>query len=242
MRRRPWASKDDVGMSGRCLGLLGLSLCLSGSLGFSSGCDGGIKQGGPAGSGPAGQSGQMGQTGTGGQGQAGAATAGQGAGTAGSTGGSAGAGGATGTAGSIGPAGSAGAMGVAGVAGTAGAGGAPTAGSTGVAGATVLTDPGKDGDGDFTVPSGFKPDPANNATGAPQGKIITFVMSSADSKIYPGRKGAYMRNVWAYVPAQYVAGTPAPVIVVQDGGWAVWFGTNGTHTPSSGAAALLPGT
>jgi iron(III)-enterobactin esterase len=228
-----------VFMSGRCLGLLGLSLCLPAFLGFSSGCDAGSKQGGMAGSG---------QTGTAGQGQGGAAgTAGQGAGTAGSTGGSAGAG-VTGTAGSMGTAGSVGtggATGVAGGTGTAGAGGVATAGSTGVAGTpvlTVLTDPGKDGDGDFTVPSGFKPDPANNATGAPQGKIFTFVMSSADSTIYPGRKGAFMRNVWAYVPAQYVAGTPAPVIVVQDGGWAVWFGTNGTHTPSSGAAALLPGT
>jgi len=42
-------------------------------------------------------------------------------------------------------------------------------------------------------------------------------MKSADSKIYPGLTGAYTRNVWVYVPAQYVPGTPAPFIVVQDG-------------------------
>ena len=128
--------------------------------------------------------------------------------------------------------------GAAGSSGGAGAGGTPVTGTAG----TTVTDPGTDGDGDFTVPSGFKPDAANNASGAPQGKIITFQMKSSDSTIYPGRNGAYTRNVWAYVPMQYVAGTPAPFIVVQDGSWEVWFGTMAPHTPNGGTGALLPGT
>ncbi|MBW3624582.1 MAG: hypothetical protein KY468_14340 [Armatimonadetes bacterium] len=48
-------------------------------------------------------------------------------------------------------------------------------------------------------------------------------MDSTDSRIYPGiAKGQtgtvpYQRKVAAYVPQQYVAGKPAPFIVVQDG-------------------------
>jgi enterochelin esterase family protein len=173
-------------------------------------------------------------------GQSGAgATAGQSGGggqDAGAAGGTAGAsGGVTGTAG---------AGGVAGAAGTAGAS-SSTGGSSvsGASGSTPgLTDPGTDGDGDFTVPSGFKPDAANDATAAPAGHIITYVMNSTDSKIYPGRNGKFMRNVWVYVPTQYVPGTAAPFIVVQDGGELVWLGTQAPHTPNAGTAALLPGT
>jgi enterochelin esterase family protein len=53
--------------------------------------------------------------------------------------------------------------------------------------------------------------------GVPRGTIHEFTMNSADSKIYPGLTGPYTRGVWVYVPKQYVAGTPAPFIVVQDG-------------------------
>src|SRR5204862_7985121 len=44
-----------------------------------------------------------------------------------------------------------------------------------------------------------------------------FTMNSEDSKIYPGLKGPYKRKVCVYIPAQYVAGMPAPFIVAQDG-------------------------
>jgi enterochelin esterase-like enzyme len=77
--------------------------------------------------------------------------------------------------------------------------------------------------------------------GVPQGTIHTFTMSSADSKIYPGiardpgtfgkpdpenpaklilttsRPAPYTRRVAVYVPAQYVPGTIAPLIVGADG-------------------------
>src|SRR6188508_1545871 len=59
---------------------------------------------------------------------------------------------------------------------------------------------------------------------APQGKIYRFTMKSEDSKIYkgisrdkPGEVVPYERPVAVYIPAQYVPGTPAPFIVVQDG-------------------------
>jgi enterochelin esterase-like enzyme len=77
--------------------------------------------------------------------------------------------------------------------------------------------------------------------GVPQGTVIEFTMSSADSKIYPGiardantfgsvdpaepgklavttsHPAPYTRHVAVYVPRQYVAGTVAPFIVGADG-------------------------
>jgi enterochelin esterase family protein len=57
----------------------------------------------------------------------------------------------------------------------------------------------------------------------PKGAVHTFVMSSTESKIYPGiAKNApgqvvpYQRRVTVYVPAQYVPGKPAPFLVSQD--------------------------
>ena len=52
--------------------------------------------------------------------------------------------------------------------------------------------------------------------GVPQGKVIEFVMNSADSEFYPGVNGAFERHVCVYVPAGYVAGTELPVIVSAD--------------------------
>ena len=77
--------------------------------------------------------------------------------------------------------------------------------------------------------------------GVPQGKIVEFTMSSADSKLYPGiardantfgtpdpanpaklnvttsHPAPYTRHLAVYVPAQYVPGTVAPFIVGADG-------------------------
>ena len=61
------------------------------------------------------------------------------------------------------------------------------------------------------------------ADGVPRGVVSEFTMNSTDSKIYPGiaknQSGTvpYQRRVAVYVPAQYVPGTPAPFLVVQDG-------------------------
>ncbi len=177
------------------------------------------------------------------QGGAGAQS-GASAGNAGATvtpqGGAGGEGGVAGAPVAIGGAGGAGAG--ASNAGSAGAlanaGGTSTAGSGGGA---VITDPGTDGDGNFSIGPGFTSDPANKYTNAPVGKQITFKMASSESKIYPGRNGAYTRTVWAYIPSQYVPGTPAPFIVVQDGYFAVWFGNDVPHTQNP-TQTNLPGT
>jgi iron(III)-enterobactin esterase len=131
----------------------------------------------------------------------------------------------------------------------AAAGGSGVSGSSlegGVAqegGATTpgITDPGTEGDGDFTIGPMYTPDPLSVATNVPVGHVIEFQMLSSDSKIYPGIKGPYSRSVWVYVPQQYVPGTAAPFIVVQDGSYACWWGNNVPHTFDP-KAANLPGT
>ena len=95
-------------------------------------------------------------------------------------------------------------------------------------------------DGDFLIGPDYVPAPElTPARGVPKGKIETFIMNSADSKIFPGITKVppdgpanyippdltnvaiypkpYTRTVTVYIPAGYIAGTPAPVIVVQDG-------------------------
>src|SRR5262245_33746917 len=99
-----------------------------------------------------------------------------------------------------------------------------------------------DADGNFIIGSTHPPAPEMTVQdGVPQGTIINFTMSSADSKIYPGiardagtfgtpdpsdpkklvvttsRPAPYTRRVAVYVPKQYVPGTAAPLIVGADG-------------------------
>jgi len=73
-----------------------------------------------------------------------------------------------------------------------------------------------------------------------QGDVREFILYSEESKIYPGiirvrdmqrdangnymappeglsQPGRYERHVYVYIPKQYVPGTPAPFMVVQDG-------------------------
>jgi enterochelin esterase family protein len=97
-------------------------------------------------------------------------------------------------------------------------------------------------DGNFILGSTHTAAPeATVQAGVPQGTVIEFTMSSADSKIYPGiareagtfgtpdpsnparllvttsHPAPYTRRVAVYVPKQYVAGTAAPFIVGADG-------------------------
>ncbi|MEJ1969808.1 MAG: alpha/beta hydrolase-fold protein [Rhizomicrobium sp.] len=99
--------------------------------------------------------------------------------------------------------------------------------------------------GDFVIGPDYAPAPEFTARpGVPAGRIHAFAMESRDSATYPGirrieneitrRRDSYgnriaaaeheqsapypyTRTVWVYVPAQYVPGTPAPFMVVQDG-------------------------
>jgi hypothetical protein len=107
---------------------------------------------------------------------------------------------------------------VAGMAGAgAGAGGAPNAGTGGV-------DPGTEGDGDFTAGPTYAVTDDVRDNGNPKGRSFNFTMSSADSQFFDGMDEtlndpkAFTRRVDVYVPAAYVDGTPAPLMVIQDGG------------------------
>lgn len=175
--------------------------------------------GGSAGSGGAGA--------TGGVAQAGAGTAGTtgGGGTAG--GGAAGAGGVAGDA-SGGTAGNTATGGAAGggTGGVAGAGGGGMAGSAGAGGqAGEPLDPGTEGDGDFELGPNYTTQPDLTDRGAPKGRSFQFSMTLADSEIFDGTDATLddnkpintRRTISVYVPAQYQDGTPAPVLVIQDG-------------------------
>jgi enterochelin esterase family protein len=102
--------------------------------------------------------------------------------------------------------------------------------------------PAADVDGNFILAPTHTPAPeAMVQAGVPQGTVIEFTMSSADSKSYPGiareagtfgtpdpsnptrlivttsHAAPYTRHVAVYVPKQYVPGTAAPFIVGADG-------------------------
>ncbi len=86
---------------------------------------------------------------------------------------------------------------------------------------TALT---PDADGDFTIGPDYADAPELTAKeGVPKGTVHEFVMKSTASKIYPGiaknKPGTvpYERKVTVYIPQQYVPGTAAPFIIVQDG-------------------------
>jgi enterochelin esterase-like enzyme len=97
-------------------------------------------------------------------------------------------------------------------------------------------------DGNFILGPTHAPAPEAAAQpGVPQGTIVEFTMSSADSKLYPGiardpntfgtpdpadpaklivttsHPAPYTRHVAVYVPSGYVPGTAAPFIVGADG-------------------------
>src|SRR6185436_19295191 len=76
--------------------------------------------------------------------------------------------------------------------------------------AAPVADPGKEGDGNFTVNGPYQPPPeATLAPGVTPGKMETVMVVS---KIFPGHD----RTVTVYSPAGY-AGAPAPFMVIQDG-------------------------
>jgi len=72
-------------------------------------------------------------------------------------------------------------------------------------------------DGDYSTGPDYAPAPEQaKRAGVPEGKVIEFVMDSTESKFYPGVNAPIERHVCVYVPAQYVPGTAAPVIVSAD--------------------------
>ena len=68
------------------------------------------------------------------------------------------------------------------------------------------------GDGDYSIGPDYAPAPEQTKrSDVPEGKVVEFVMNSAESKFYPGVSGRVQRHACVYVPAQYVPGTAAPV-------------------------------
>ena len=91
--------------------------------------------------------------------------------------------------------------------------------------APKITDPGTAGDGNYIIGPDFADAPETKVdNGVPQGTVTHFTMDSSDSKIFNGldptltTPAQFTRDLWLYVPKQYVAGTPSPFMVVQDGG------------------------
>src|SRR4051794_28046567 len=77
-----------------------------------------------------------------------------------------------------------------------------------------------DKDGNFKVAPKTKwadVPPIEVKEGTPRGTLSTFSVKSEDTKLFPGVNGAYVRNVWVYVPAGYVAGKELPLMVDHDG-------------------------
>jgi enterochelin esterase-like enzyme len=96
-------------------------------------------------------------------------------------------------------------------------------------------------DGNFILGPTHNPAPETAVEGTPNGTVVEFIMSSADSKYYPGiardpgtfgtpdpadpaklivttsHPAPYTRKVAVYVPKSYVPGTEAPFIVGADG-------------------------
>ncbi len=77
---------------------------------------------------------------------------------------------------------------------------------------------------EFTIGPVYAAAPELSVTDdTPKGTIHEFTMDSTNSAIYPGiargQTGTvpYQRRVVVYVPRQYVAGTPTPFLVAQDG-------------------------
>jgi enterochelin esterase-like enzyme len=84
-------------------------------------------------------------------------------------------------------------------------------------------DPGTEGDGDYTIGPPYMDSPDLDNQGAPHGNSYEFTMSSEASQIYRGddptlnNPQSFNRAIRVYIPAQYEDGTPAPLMVVQDG-------------------------
>jgi len=86
--------------------------------------------------------------------------------------------------------------------------------------------PGKEGNGDFTIGPDYQTDPDLTDRGNPKGKSFEFSMPLAGSKIFKGddttltpeRKPVRKeRKIFVYVPAAYQDGTKAPLLIIHDG-------------------------
>jgi iron(III)-enterobactin esterase len=105
--------------------------------------------------------------------------------------------------------------------GDAGAGAGPGGGGAGGGDGGAGNGGSSDGDGNYVISPPYAPAPETFVDeNVPQGTVNTFTWSSEESAIFPTdivTGMPFTRDVSVYVPQQYVAGTAAPFMVVQDG-------------------------
>ncbi|TWU24269.1 putative esterase [Novipirellula galeiformis] len=90
---------------------------------------------------------------------------------------------------------------------------------------TYSEKPGTEGNGNHVVGPDYSIDPDLTDRGNPKGKFFEFSMPLADSKIFPGTDSTLdpkkevrkERKIFVYIPAAYVDGTKAPILVTMDG-------------------------
>ncbi|HEX2877780.1 MAG TPA: alpha/beta hydrolase-fold protein [Polyangiaceae bacterium] len=110
-------------------------------------------------------------------------------------------------------------------AGTGGAAGSASGGSGGstAGGPSGLPEVSAEGDGDFIVGPSYTNEKELSDQGNPKGKSFSFSMPLASSKLFDGKDPTVTkpvntnRSINVYVPAQYQDGTPAALLVIQDG-------------------------
>lgn len=109
------------------------------------------------------------------------------------------------------------------MAGSTATGGAAGSAGSGSGGVAPLPDVGSEGDGDSTLGPTFTNEKELSDQGNPKGKSFSFTMQLSDSKLFDGKdptltKAANAtRSINVYVPAKYQDGTPAALLVIQDG-------------------------
>jgi enterochelin esterase-like enzyme len=147
---------------------------------------------------------------------------GAGASSGGTTGGIALGGGGAGSAGGSGPSGGAGSGGMPAYAGAPAAGNGGSGGQAS-GGTGALPEVGTEGDGDSMLGPNYTNEKELTDQGNPKGKSFSFTMRLADSKFFDGKDptltsaASTTRSINVYVPAKYQDGTPAPLLVIQDG-------------------------
>ncbi len=90
---------------------------------------------------------------------------------------------------------------------------------------TYTENPGVEGNGNFVIGPEYSIDRDLTDLGNPKGKSFEFSMRLADSKIFrgddktldPKKPVREERKIFVYVPAAYVDGTEAPLLVIHDG-------------------------
>ncbi len=83
-----------------------------------------------------------------------------------------------------------------------------------------LWKPGSD-NGDYSLAPPYPPAPDSlPRDNVPKGKVVSFTLDPAESKFftapYPSGAMPSAREVFVYIPAHYVSGTPAPLLVAHD--------------------------